>query len=333
MGRCYKHISVEEREDIMCLRAEGKGVSEIARRVHRDKSTVSRELSRNGCPASSRPARPYRASAAQRRYELGRRLCRRRRRLADPALRSTVQSMIVGRRWSPEQVAGRLALERGRAVVSASTIRRAIRRRDLDTPGLRLAGVRVSSFLRRGGRRRRRRGDRRGDIPVPHELAERPAEASARSRPGDWEADTVVGRGAGPCLVTMVDRRSGLLGGGRARARTKAAVAEVEVRALSGQPARTVTSDRGKEFAGWAAVTGATGAEFYLCAAHHPWEKGCVENANGLLRQYFPKGTDFSSVTDEEVRAVYDELNRRPRKRLGWLTPWEVHYSEALRLL
>lgn len=333
MGRCYKHISVEEREDIMCLRAEGKGVREIARRLHRDKSTVSRELSRNGCPAASRPRRAYRASAAQRRYELRRLLCRRRRRLADPALLSLVQSLVVGRRWSPEQVAGRIALERGAAAVSASTIRRAIGRRDLDTPDLRLAGVRASSSLRRGGRRRRRRGDRRGDIPVPHELAERPAEASDRSRLGDWEADTVVGRGGGPCLVTMVDRRSGLLVGGRARARTKDAVADVEVAALSGQPARTVTPDRGKEFAGWGRVTEATGAEFYLCAAHHPWEKGCVENANGLLRQYFPKGTDFSAVADEEVLAVYDELNRRPRKRLGWLTPWEVHYSEALHLL
>lgn len=332
VGR-YRHLSFEEREDIMCLRAEGKGVREIARAIGRDKSTVSRELSRNGCPASGRRA-AYRASAAQRRYEGHRGLCRRRRRLDDPALRDLVTSLILGRRWSPEQVAGRLALEGGAEVVSAPTIRRAIRRGDLDTPALRNEGVRVASRLRRGGRRRRRSTDRRGDIPVPHELAERPAEAAERSRLGDWEADTVVGRrGAGPCLVTLVDRRSGYLAGGLAASQTKRDVADVEIAALSGAPALTVTPDRGKEFAGWARVTEATGAEFYLCAAHHPWEKGCVENANGLLREYFPKGTDLSPVTEGEVREAYDELNRRPRERLGWRTPWEVFHSEALRLL
>lgn len=332
MGR-YHHLSVEEREDVMCLRAEGRGVREIARRIGRAASTVSRELARNGCAPSARRPRAYRASAAQRRYELRRLLCRRRRRLADPALRDLVTSLIVGRRWSPEQVAGRLALERG-AAVSAATIRRAIRRGDLDTPELRRRGVRVSRRLRRGGRRARRPGDRRGRVPVPHELAERPPEAAARSRLGDWEADTVVGRrGGGPCLVTLVDRRSGYLAGGLAAARTKRDVADVEVAALAGLPAPTVTPDRGKEFADWARVSEATGAEFYLCAAHHPWEKGCVENLNGLLREYFPKGRDLSGATAGEVLAVYDELNRRPRKRLGWRTPWEVLHSEALRLL
>lgn len=333
MGR-YHHLSVEEREDIMCLRAEGRGVREIARRLGRPASTVSRELARNGCAASSRRPRAYRASAAQRRYGRRRGLCRRRRRLADPGLRDLVTSLIVGRRWSPEQVAGRLALERGRAVVSAATVRRAIRRGDLDAPGLRLEGVRVSRCLRRGGRRARRPGDRRGGIEVPHELADRPPEAAARSRVGDWEADTVVGRrGAGPCIVSLADRRSGLAAGGLAAARTKRDVADVEVAALAGLPALTVTPDRGSEFADWARVSGATGAEFYFCAAHHPWEKGCVENLNGLIREYFPKGADLSLVTDEDVQMVYDELNHRPRRRLGWRCPWEVFHSQALRLL
>lgn len=333
MGR-YHHLGVEEREDIMCLRAEGRGVREIARRLGRPASTVSRELARNGCAASARRPRAYRASAAQRRYSRRRGLCRRRRRLADPALRELVTSLIVGRRWSPEQVAGRLALERGRAVVSAPTIRRAIRRGDLDAPELRRRGVRVSRCLRRRGRPARRAGDRRGGVPVPHELDERPPEAAARSRLGDWEADTLVGRrGRGPCIVSLADRRSGLAAGGLAPARTKRDVADVEIAALSGRPAHTVTPDRGKEFADWARVSEATGAEFYLCAAHHPWEKGCVENLNGLLREYFPKGSDLSLVTDEDVQRAYDELNHRPRRRLGWRTPWEVFHSQELHLL
>lgn len=193
----------------------------------------------------------------------------------------------------------------------------------------------MRALLRHRGKRRHRRGEqeRRGRFPVGHELRERPAEADRRERVGDWEGDTVVGRGSGPCLVTLADRRSGYLGGGRAASRTKAAVADVEVAALSGVPALTVTPDRGKEFADWARVARETGAEFYFCSPHHPWEKGTVENTNGLVREYFPKGTDFASVADEDVARVYDAINRRPRKRLGWRTPWEVFHGEALHLL
>lgn len=333
MGR-YRHLSIEEREEIMCLRREGAGVGRIAREIGRDKSTVSRELSRNSCRRGA-PGEFYRASTAQRRSEERGLRCRRRRLLDDPSLRSLVQSMILVNRWSPEQIAGRLALERGRGVVSAATIYRAVNDRRLDTPEMRGTARGMRGRLRHRGKRRHRRGEveRRGKIRVSHELRERPAEADRRERLGDWEGDTVVGRGSGPCLVTLVDRRSGYLRGGRAASHTKAAVADVEVAALSGVPALTVTPDRGAEFADWPRVASETGAEFYFCAAHHPWEKGTVENANGLVREYFPKGTDFSAVTGGEVEEVYDALNRRPRKRLGWRTPWEVFHGEALHLL
>lgn len=333
MGR-YRHLSIEEREDIMCLRREGAGVGAIARAIGRDKSTVSRELRRNMCRAGT-PRPYYRASTAQRRYEGRRRRCRRPRLLDDPELRSLVQGKILEDRWSPEQVAGRLRLETGRRRVSASTIYRAINDRRLDTPEMRRTRRGMRGRLRHHGKRRHRRGERerRGKIRVSHELAERPAEADRRERVGDWEGDTVAGRVSGPCLVTLVDRRSGYLVGGLAAARTKADVADVEISALSGLPALTVTPDRGTEFADWARVTRKTGAVFYFCAAHHPWEKGTVENTNGLVREYFPKGCDLSSVTDGEVAVVYDALNRRPRKRLGWRTPWEVFHGEVLHLL
>lgn len=333
MGR-YRHLSIEEREEIMCLRREGAGVREIARRIGRDKSTVSRELRRNACCAGT-PRPYYRASTAQRRYEERRLRCRRPRLLGDPALRSLVRRKILEDRWSPEQVAGRIALESGGRAVSAATIYREINGRRLDTPEMRGMRRGMRGRLRHRGKRRHRRGEeeRRGKIRVSHELAERPGAADRRERVGDWEGDTVVGSGSGPCLVTLVDRRSGYLRGGRAAAHTKAAVADVEVAALSGVPALTVTPDRGTEFADWPRVTRETGAEFYFCAAHHPWEKGMVENTNGLVREYFPKGTDFSSVADEEVARVYDAINRRPRKRLGWCTPWEVFHGEALHLL
>lgn len=157
---------------------------------------------------------------------------------------------------------------------------------------------------------------------------------AARSRLGDWEADTVVGqRGGGPCIVSLADRRNGLAVGDLAPARDEGDVADVKVAALSGLPALTVTPDRGKEFTGWARVSAATGAKLFLCAAHHPWERGCVENLNELIREYFPKGSDLSLLTDGDVQRAYDELNHRPRKRLGWRTPWEVFHSQALPLL
>jgi len=150
----------------------------------------------------------------------------------------------------------------------------------------------------------------------------------------DWEGDTVVGKGGGACLVTLVDRTSRLLEGGRSEAHTKDEVGKTEVAALAGHPeTETITLDRGKEFAGFAEVERAVGAVTYFALPHHPWQRGTNENTNGLLREYFPKGTDFAEVTDEEVRSVYDEINKRPRKCLGYLTPYEVHYSETLQLL
>ena len=182
---------------------------------------------------------------------------------------------------------------------------------------------------RRGGRPRRGREEARGRIKVDHEVSERPREADARSRLGDWEDDTVVGP-TPACLVTMTDRASRLLVGGRARAHSSAEVAKVEVRALAGRPLETVTPDRGKEFANHREVSRALGGvPFYFCQPHHPWQKPTVENTNGLIREFFPKGTDFSRVTDEEVQEVFEKINDRPRKVLGFRTANEV-YREML---
>ena len=325
MGR-YSHLTIGEREEIMVLRGQGRGVREIARALGRSASTVSRELARNGREG-------YSASAAQAAYGDRRAACVRGRRLADPRLAALVQARILGG-WSPEQVSGRLRLEAG-VVVGTATIYRAIRRRELDPPEL--AGTRrgLAKRLRRRGRGPRRPAaeERRGRMAVPHSIEERPPEAGARSRLGDWELDTVLGRVKGPCLVTCVDRRSRYLVGGLAASKCAADVAAVEVRSLAGQPLGTLTPDRGKEFAAWAGVTEALGCEFYFALPRHPWQRGTNENTNGLLREYFPKGCDLSKVTDEEVQEVYHRLNTRPRKCLGYRTPWEVHHSQALHLV
>lgn len=333
MGR-YTHLTIAEREDIMVRWRDREGVSQIAREIGRDKSTVSREIARNGW-ASSRGGRDcYRASTAQRRAEARRARCRRPRLMDDPARRALVSSLIRDRRWSPEQVEGRLRMERPGLAVSDTTIYRAVAAGALDRemPGFR----QMKTALRHRGKRRHRRGsgeERRGRIRATHEISERPAEVDARSRIGDWEGDTVAGRQGGACLVTQVDRRSGYLVGGKAARRAHAEVNEATERALAGQPVRTVTLDRGCEFSDAASLQAALGAPVYFCLPHHPWQRGTNENTNGLLRDFFPKGRSLEGVTDAEVGAAYDMLNKRPRKRLGWKCPWEVYHHEALRLL
>ena len=194
----------------------------------------------------------------------------------------------------------------------------------------------VAVVLKPENGKRRGGSELRGKIKVSHELSERPAEAGARSRAGDWEGDTVAGRAGGACLLTMVDRMSGYLAGRKSPSKRKGDVREAMVASMRGHALETVTLDRGKEFAEHAEFTRELGVECYFCPPHHPWDRGTNENTNGLLRQYrqyFPKGCDLDAVADEEVERVYDELNRRPRKRLGYLTPHEVYHSTSLHLL
>ena len=323
--RHHAHLTLSEREDIMIMRREGRKITEIAEAIGRDKSTVSRELRRNSCQ------RFYRASTAQARYESRRGACRRGRILDDAELFSLVGAKFLEEQWSPEQIEGRLALELGSSPVSDTTIYRAIAAGAFD--GL-IGGRRAACRLRRKGRRRRSPGsERRGKITGARDIGERPAEAEARSRLGDWEADTVAGVAGGACLVTLVDRRSGYLAGGKCAGKTSSQVNKVIVRSLRHQLRHTVTPDRGKEFAAHAEAGAALGVEFFFALPHHPWQRGTNENTNGLLREYFPKQKPLDKVRASEVKKVYDKINRRPRKRLGYRTPYEAHYGKALHLI
>ena len=157
----------------------------------------------------------------------------------------------------------------------------------------------------------------RGKIPISHELSERPPEANERSRKGDWEIDTIVGFNRKSGLVTLVDRKSRFL---ICRKLTRLGSKEVEaalVAALQGQPVHSITSDRGREFQLHGKVTASLGVEFYFAPPYHPWERGTNENTNGLLREYFPKGYDFNTLSEEDLQAVVNQLNQRPRKCLG----------------
>lgn len=322
---CYTHLTLTEREDIMCLLTVGKGVSEIAGLLGRSKSSVSREINRNS------PAQTYRALLAQKRYEKQRAKCKRRLKLSDPVLYALVAEKFLGLQWSPEQIEGRFRLE-GVHPISDSTIYPAIDRGMFDDE---LGGRKARRRLRHKGRRRKSAAheERRGKMSISHDLDERPDEANSRTRLGDWEADTVLGKQSGACLVTLVDRSSRLLVGGKAASKGAEAVGDVMMRKLAGQPCLSVTPDRGKESARHHKIAEKIGAEFYFPPPGQPWQRGTNENTNGLLREYFPKGRPLDDVTEEEIQAVYDRLNRRLRKIHGYRCPYEVHYSTSLHLI
>jgi IS30 family transposase len=322
--RHHTHLTLEEREDIMCLVREDKAITQIAHAIGKDKSTISRELKRNSCK------RFYRASTAQKRYEQRRLACRRHRLLENATLFELVRSKFLEDQWSPEQIEGRLRLE-GTHRISDSTIYRGIKAGLFDGC---IGGKKAARRLRRKGRKRRSpSSERRGKIIVVHDITDRPQEAEDRSRLGDWEADTVAGKGSDACLVTLVDRKSRFVVGGKARKKKSVLVNKVIIKSLKGQPKESITPDRGKEFAAHAEVTEEIGVEFYFALPHHPWQRGTSENTSGLLREYFPKGRPLEKVSVQDVQEVYDKLNLRPRKRLGYRTPYEVHYSTSLQLL
>ena len=167
-------------------------------------------------------------------------------------------------------------------------------------------------------------------------LEKRPKIALERKVIGHMEADTIVGKRGGACIVTMVDMTSRFLLGGKSTKKDSDSVKEVMLGVLNSLPSRkkkTITPDRGKEFACHEEITQETGIEFYFPRPHSPWDRGTNENTNGLLREYIPKSTDIDALSEEEIAAFFDKLNKRPRKCLGWKTPFEVFYNKVLHLV
>lgn len=325
----YTHLTLEEREMIMAFHHEGRGPSEIARMLGRDKSTISRELKRNHLWT-----RVYIAVRAQQKYEIRRIQCRPHMRLENPELFRLVHELFLEHHWSPEQIAGRIAIERPELKISTNTIYRAIYRHVLDYNRY-VYDKGLARKLRHKGKRRirHREEELRGKIRISNPLCDRPEEANRRLRPGDWEADTVVGRIGGCCVVSLVDRRSRFLLLGKSKSKKAAPVCRAMISMLRNQPLLSITPDRGKEFALHEEVTRCLGVPFFFPLPHHPWERGTNENTNGLIREYLPKGCDMKKFSDSEIGWIQNELNMRPRKCLGFRTPHEVYFSEVLHLI
>jgi IS30 family transposase len=371
------YLSFSEREEIALLRAQDCGVREIARRLHRSPSTISRELRRNA--ATRGGTLIYRATVAQWKAERAAERPKASRLAENERLKNYVQSRLAGavtdsggrpiagpdvpwkgrrqgrradRRWgtcwSPEQISRRLQVDypddksmriSHEAIYQALYIQgRGALRRELT------ACLRTGRALRVPRARTQQRGKR--FITPEVMISERPAETADRAVPGHWEGDLIIGlnRSAVGTLVERTTRFTMLLhlppmeghgtgarvkngpplAGHGAEAVRNAIAAKIVL--LPERLRRSLTWDQGAEMAQHVQLRIDTGLEIYFCDPQSPWQRGTNENTNGLLRQYFPKGTDISRYTERELDAVADALNCRPRKSLGWRAP-----AEALR--
>ena len=248
-----------------------------------------------------------------------------------------MRNRFLEHQWSPEQISGRLKLENAAGRISCSTIYRGIYAGIFDTPEQRKSHKNRGAVrkLRHRGKSRHSIGyvEKRGRTVISNDIDIRPAAAEERSRIGNWEGDTVASTVNGPCLVTLTDRRSRFLLSRKSDKKNSVYVRDVIIDCLKGQPLHSIIPDRGKEFPKHPEVTEALdGVQFYLPKPHQPWKRGTNENTNGLLREYFPKGQDLSEYKDEYIQQKVDELNKRPRKCLGFRTPYEIYYSKLLHL-
>ena len=320
--RAARHLSPAEREELSRGLAAGERPAAVARRLGRPRSTISRELARNGGAAAYRAQAADAAAWARARRPKACRLAR------HPRLRRLVERKLRAD-WSPQQIAAWLertyphdptmrlsheAIYQALYVQARGALRRAL-----------------VAHLRRGQRYRRPRAAARaprgpGQLVDIAPIAERPPSADARAVPGHWEGDLLVGK-RGTQVATLVERQSRFVLLQRLPAADSATVVTALARRVQRLPAalrQSLTWDRGKEMAQHRRFTIATEVQVYFCDPQSPWQRGSNENTNGLLRQYLPKGTDLSRLTQRQLDAVARKLNTRPRQTLDWKTPADV---------
>jgi IS30 family transposase len=331
-----RYLSREERYEIARLGEAGVGVREVARRLARSPSTISRELARPsrlegaaGRPPGRAGGRAYQPEAAHQAALLARARPRASKLSGNPRLAAWVQDRL-DQRDSPEQIAGRLAEEFPREEemnISHETIYRAIYLRPRGELRRELRAHLRTGRTRRQRRNARQPHERRGQIVGAVSIHDRPEEVETRLVPGHYEGDLVVGPGGTRSAIgTLVERTSGHLTAFKLTERTTTATIAGLTTALTrtGWPMKTLTWDRGKEMGRHAQFTIDTAIAVYFADPHAPWQRGSNESANGLLREYFPKGLDLATVTDHELQAAVNQLNNRPRKRHKFRTPNEV---------
>lgn len=323
----YTHFTLNERKYLQQLLSEGKSFRKIAEILDRSPSTISREVKRN--KAKYKPHRKtdnkywYNYWRAQNLY------VRRRREQCRRALKENTTEwkfIIEGLKkyWSPESICGRWQLiYPGVKPLCVSTIYRYIFRGELPE-------ITPKMHLRRKNKRKQTRNANYNTIHPDRIIPEWPEEIKSRSRIGDWEGDTVYGAVGKGLLVTLVDRKTRYLCSGLLKNRVATETRKVIEKLLKDLPLQSISLDNGSEFAEFKLLEESLSTEIYFAEPHKPWQRGTNENTNDILRFFFPKGTNFHEITDEELEQVVYLINTRPRKCLGWKSPFEVFWSVAL---
>ena len=301
------HLTLIQRYKIEANQGAGKSISEIAELVNKHKSVISRELKRNADERSG----VYKADLAQRKAEL-----RSKTKAKRNDLNTLVESNIIyylTKDFSPEQIVGKAKLD-GREMVSIQRIYDYIR-------DDKKRGGKLYQHLRTKGKKYAKRGllkSSRGVIPDRVGIEKRPSVVDKKERFGDLEIDLIIGKRHKEALLTINDRATGFLIMGKVESK-EAHLIEAWIPLIF-----TITSDNGKEFANHKDIANQLDINFYFARPYHSWERGANENLNGLVRQYFPKGSSFTNVTKEQITQVVNILNNRPRKRFGYKTPNEI---------
>lgn len=325
----YQHLTVEEREEIQLGLLQKESLRTIAKRLGRSHCSLVRELARNSSPVVEK----YTPRLAEGRAQAKRKSRGRKDRLKNETVRQyVVEKLKIG--WSPEQISGTIEAAKGESVSHEAIYQYVYAQVYRGGNGLMKPGKEdLRLYLARRHKKRAKKGMRKGERifrPKGISIEARPLVVSLRSRIGDWEGDSIESKDHAPGLNSLVDRKSGLLLLSKLCAKTAKATREVVLKRLSNLPAHTLTVDNGPENQEWRETEEATSARVYFAHPYHSWERGTNENTNGLVRRYFPKGTDFREVSEEEIARVEYALNTRPRKRLGFKTPLEV-WSGALQ--
>ncbi len=313
----YRQLTLEQRYQISPFLKLGFTQTEIANQLGVNKSTLSRELKRNLSQRGYRPQFADKQALMRRKNKIKPRI--------DKQTWLEIEAKIK-LRWSPEQISGRRSKD-GLQKVSHESIYQYIYRDKFNDGNL-------YEYLRCRTKHRKRYGSnsKRGVWKNQTNIAERPEIVDKKTRIGDWETDTIIGKNHQQAIVSIVDRKSKLLRMKRVKQKTGELVQSAICNELRSLQVHTLTSDNGREFCEHEKIAKNLDAKFYFCNPYSSWERGLNENTNGLIRQYFPKKMLFDTITDERIKEVEDLLNNRPRKTLGFQTPNEVYFKELVQL-
>jgi len=326
----YNHLTTHERELIFLYHGFGFSYRRIGRFIKRSPSTIMREIKRH-----STKKRAYSPSIAQRTYTKNKKCCGRKRLLDNSPLKESIRQLFLEEQWSPEQISQRIRLENNGKSVSYNTIYRSIYR-GLFNDGFTKDSKGARRKLRRKGKPKKSSLDGRSMFKNAPKIADRPIEAEKRTEIGHWEADTVIGVPGKSCIVTLVDRKSRFLLAKKTPRKDSNSVKEAIIHLFSTiqqSNLKTITPDRGLEFMRYKEFSNAYGINCFFADPYSPWQRGTNENTNGLLREYLPKRQDLTDVPDRSIDVFISKLNLRPKKCLGWKTPYEVFYDKVLHLI